>query len=177
METVPRSWASRLIRNPVAIIGAIGSVFVMLANAEPAMNGATHIWHRWTQPPPRLETTWQGTWKSRDGFNYALAMQLEVAESGDADGEISWELVATPPGSFLEPRVGATGIEYVRGHYDRSLGLATLSGYKVSDPTLLALDSYKFQIKSDKISFVGMSKHRGGWEAAADGTVIVTEKD
>src|SRR6185369_16735405 len=95
METVPRSWASRLIRNPVAIIGAIGSVFVMLANAEPAMNGATHIWHRWTQPPPRLETTWQGTWKSRDGFNYALAMQLEVAESGDADGEISWELVAT----------------------------------------------------------------------------------
>jgi hypothetical protein len=177
METVPRSWASRLIRNPIAIIGAIGSIFVVLANAEPAMDGATHIWQRWTQPPARLETTWQGSWKSRDGFNYALAMQLQVADSGAADGQITWELVATPPGSFLQPRVGAIGIEYVRGRYDRSRGIATITGYKVSDPTLLALDSYKFQIKPDKISFVGMSKHRGGWEAAADGTVIVTEMD
>ncbi len=100
METVPRSWASRLIRNPIAIIGAIGSIFVVLANAEPAMDGATHIWHRWTQPPARLETTWQGSWKSRDGFNYALAMQLQVTDSGAADGQITWELVATPPGSF-----------------------------------------------------------------------------
>ncbi len=52
----------------------------------------------------------------------------------------------------------------------------TIKGYKVSDPTLLALDSYKFQIKSDQISFVGMSQHRGEWEAQAGGTVIVTEK-
>ncbi len=177
METGQSSWTSRLIRNPFAIIGAIGSVFVVLANAEPAVNGATDLWHRWTQAPARLETTWQGTWKSRDGFNYALAMQLNVADSGAADGQISWELVATPPGNFLAPRIGSTGIEYVRGQFDRVKGLATLDGYKVSDPTLLALDSYKFQIKPDKISFVGMTKHRGEWEAEAGGTVIVTEKE
>ena len=177
METGQSSWTSRLIRNPFAIIGAIGSVFVVLANAEPAVNGATDLWHRWTQPPTRLETTWQGTWKSRDGFNFGLAMQLNVAENGTADGEISWQLVEAPPGNFLVPRVGDSAIEYVHGQYDRAHGLATLDGYKVSDPTLLALDSYRFQIKPDKISFIGMSKHRGEWEAQAGGTVIVTENE
>lgn len=176
MTDAPKSWTAKIIRNPVAILGVIGSIFVVLANAGPALDGATNLWHRWTAPPTHLESTWQGDWKSRDGFHYGFAMQLDVAESGDAKGEISWELKATPPDSHLAPRIGDIGIEYVAGHFDRSKGLATLSGTKVSDPTLLALDAYKFQIKPDQISFVGMTKHRGSWEAQAGGTVIVTER-
>lgn len=176
MDAEPRRWLSRLLRNPVAIIGAIGSLFVVLANAEGALNGVNRLWHRWTAPPVALESTWQGDWKSRDGYHYAFAMQLDADDAGRANGTISWQLKATPAGSHLTKRVGATGMEYVEGRFDREAGVATISGYKVSDETLLALDSYKFQIKSDKMSFVGMSKHRGEWEAQATGTVIVTQK-
>lgn len=170
-----RSLLSRLIRNPVAIIGAIGSALVVLANAGPAIDGATNLWQRATQAPAQLETTWQGDWKSRDGYHYAFAMQLAVADNDEATGEINWQLVATPPNSHLAHRVGDSAVEYVSGRYDRAKRLATLSGYKVSDPGLLALDTYRFQIKSDNISFIGMTKHRGQWEAEAGGTVIVTE--
>ena len=176
MAAETRSWVSRLIRNPVAIIGAVGSLFVVFANAEGAIDGAGRVWHRWTAPPSPLESTWQGDWKSRDGFHYAFAMQLDAAETGQAEGRISWELKATPPKSHLAGRIGATGIEYVSGQFNRRKGLVTIKGYEVSDPSLLALDSYKFQIKPDQISFIGMSLHRGEWEAQAGGTVIVTEK-
>ncbi len=170
-----RSLFSRLIRNPVAIIGAIGSALVVLANAGPAIDGATNLWQRATQAPAQLETTWQGDWKSRDGYHYVFAMQLSVADNDEATGEINWQLVATPPNSHLAHRIGDSGVEYVSGRFDRAKRLATLSGYKVSDPGLLALDTYRFQIKSDNISFIGMTKHRGQWEAEAGGTVIVTE--
>ena len=171
-----KSWLSRLIRNPIAIIGAIGSILVVLANADPAVNGATALWHRLTAPPTDLESTWQGTWKSREGFTFDFAMQLSVADSGAADGQISWKLIAAPPGSPLEKRVGGTGIEYVRGRFDQARGVAVLDGYKVSDPALIGTDSYKFQIKPDKITFLGMTKSHGEWTAEANGTVIVTEK-
>ncbi len=176
MEADQRNWVSRIIRNPVAVLGAIGSILVVLANAEHAIDGTTKLWHRWTLTPAHLESTWQGNWKSRNGFHFGFAMQLDTTENGDANGQISWELLATPPNSHLASRVGNIGVEFVRGHYDRVQGLAILSGYEVSDPTLLALDSYKFQLRPDKISFVGMSKHRGEWEAQASGSVIVTQK-
>ncbi|MGQ0457529.1 MAG: hypothetical protein ACT4OU_10755 [Hyphomicrobium sp.] len=175
METGEKSWASRLLRNPIAIIGAIGSVLVVLANANPAIDGVSNLWGRWAEPPPPLETTWQGTWTSRDGYRYDFAMQLNVADSGVADGQIRWDLVATPAKSHIADRVGHSATEFVSGTFDRVKGLADVDGYKVSDPTLIALDSYKFQLKPDRISFVGMTKHRGEWEAQAGGTVIVTE--
>jgi hypothetical protein len=103
-------------------------------------------------------------------------MQLDVRDDGAADGQISWQLLATPPDSFLAPRTGDSAIEYVSGTYDRAKRVAVIAGNTVSDPTLLALDTYKFQIKPDNVTFVGMSKHRGQWEAEAGGTVIVTEK-
>ncbi len=171
-----KSFLSRLIRNPIAIIGAIGSALVVLANAEPAVNSATALWHRMTATPTNLESTWQGTWKSREGFSFDFAMQLNVADTGAADGQISWKLMVAPPDSPLTKRIGDTGIEYVRGTYDRAHSLAVLDGYEVSDPTLIGTDIYKFQIKSDKISFVGMTKSHGEWTAEANGTVIVTEK-
>lgn len=177
MADAPKSWAARLFKNPVAIIGVIGSLFVVFANAEGAINGINHLWHRWISPPARVESTWQGDWTSRDGYRYGFAMRLDAGDSGEAQGQISWELKATPKNSHLSQRIGAVGVEYVRGHFDRENGLATIAGYDVSDPTLLALDSYKFQIKPDKVSFVGMSQHRGEWEAQAGGSVIVTETD
>ena len=170
-----RSWVQRLVRNPVAIIGALGSLFVVLANANAAIDGAQSLWRRWTTSPTDIVTTWQGEWKSRQGFHFGFAMELRAAPDGTADGEISWQLLAAPVGNPLETRIGATGIEYVKGHFDRAAGIATIDGYRVSDPTLLGMDSYRFQIKSDKSSFIGMTKNYGRWEAQTFGTVIVTE--
>ena len=176
MPTEQQSWTARFFKSPVAILGAVGSLFVVIANAGPALDGATNLWQRWTQKPAQLESTWQGSWKSRDGYTYDFAMQLDVHDDTVADGQISWQLIATPPDSHLTARVGDSATEFVSGAYDRAQGLATVAGYKVSDPTLIALDSYRFQLKPDHVSFVGMSKHRGEWEAEAGGTVIVTEK-
>jgi hypothetical protein len=172
-----RSWLARLVRNPVAIIGAVGSIFVVLANANGAIDGAESLWHRWTAQPTVLVTTWQGEWKSREGFRFGLAMELRVAPGGVADGEMSWQLLSAPAGHVLENRIGATGVEYVRGHFDRTTGIALIDGYRVSDPTLLGTDHYRFQIRPDKSTFIGMSKNYGRWEAQASGTVIVTETD
>ncbi len=178
MEGIPtasRNWLGRLIRNPVAIIGAVGSTFVVLANANGAIDGARTLWHRWTAPPTALITTWQGEWKSREGFRFGLAMELRVAPGGAADGEMSWQLLEAPTGNPLSSRLGATGIEYVNGTFDRAEGIALIDGYKVSDPTLLGTDRYRFQIRPDKNTFIGMSKNYGRWEAQASGTVIVTD--
>jgi hypothetical protein len=173
---VSRSWLARLVRNPIAIIGAVGSVFVVLANAEGALNGVNALWRRWATPTAGFDTTWQGDWKSRNGFHFGFAMQLNVDPDGAAGGEISWQLLKTPDGNPLAKRTGATGVEYVSGRFDAASGIATLDGYRVSDPTLLGIDSYKFQIKPDRHTFIGMSKHYGEWEAQATGTVIVTER-
>ena len=172
----------RALKSPVAIVGLIGSVLVVLANAAPAIDGAQTLWQRWTGPQTGLETTWQGTWKSRKGYNYAFAMQLDVREDETAEGQISWELVATPPNSHLANRVGDTAIEYVSGRFDRANNVAIVAGYDISDATLIAKDTYKFQIKLDKVSFFGMTKndgdtkHLGDWAAEAQGSVIVTAK-
>ena len=166
----------RALKSPVAIMGLIGSVLVVLANTAPAIDGAKNLWHRWAHQQAGLETNWQGTWKSRDGYNYAFAMQLDVREDDTAEGRIRWELVATPPNSHLANRIGDSATEYVLGRFDKVNNIATVAGYEVSDPTLIALDSYKFQIKNDKVSFIAMTKHRGEWEAEAQGSVIVTAK-
>lgn len=166
----------RARKSPVAIIGLIGSILVVLANAAPAVDGAQDLWRRWTRQQAQLESTWQGNWKSRSGYTYVFAMQLGVQDDETAAGQIRWELVATPPNSHLADRIGDSATEYVSGRFDKSDNVATLDGYDVTDPTLIALDSYKFQIKNDKVSFVGMSKHHGEWEAEAQGSVIVTAK-
>ena len=126
-------------------------------------------------PPTRLETIWQGDWGSREGFRYSFSAQLYVATDDDVEGKINWQLTATP-GEHLSDRVGSTAAEYVRGSYDRKTKLMTVAGYEVSDPTLIATDTYRLQIKPDGISFVGMTLHyTGEWSAQTTGTVIVSE--
>jgi hypothetical protein len=176
MSSSVKETVLRALKSPIAIIGLVGSVLVVLANAAPAIDGAKVLWQRWTVPESGLETNWQGTWKSRSGYTYAFAMKLDVAEDQTAQGWISWELLATPPGSHLASRVGHTAIEYVSGRFDKANNVATVDGYEVSDPTLIARDTYKFQIKSDKISFVAMTKNHGDWAAQAQGSVIITGK-
>ena len=172
LKTVVRKARVRL----VALLAIVVPIVVVLANGEQAFDAARGLWLRWTNASPVLETIWQGTWKSKGGFTFEFAMQLEVRGDNSAVGQIKWQLVGAPAQSPLALRIGATGTEFVSGRYDRTQGIASVAGHRVTDPTLLALDTYRFQIRSDKVSFVGMTRYRGDWEAEAGGTVIVAEK-
>jgi hypothetical protein len=166
-------WAP--VRLTIGAVGAIGAVVALLANADPAIDGAKRLWARFTVSPVPLETVWQGDWSSRDGFHFSFAAKIDVAADDQAVGQITWQLTRTPPGSFLEPRIGSVAVEYVSGQYDREKKQMLVTGYDVSDPTLLARDTYRLQIKSDNLSFIGMTKHHGEWEAQTTGSVIVSE--
>ena len=162
--------------HPVAaalILGAI--VLGGLANAGRAIEELGALWASWTSTPPRLESTWQGTWQTRRGYKFSFVMKLDVLEDGTADGSIRWHLLETPPDSHLADRIDSEGTEFVSGRYDRQSGVALLDGYQVDDPTLLALDSYQFRIEGAE--FVGMTRDNdGSWAAEAGGRVIVTER-
>jgi len=172
-EAKIRFWGP--IRLTIAAVGAVGSVLALLANADPAIEGAKRIWARWTTEPVALETTWQGDWASRSGFRFAFAMQIAVAPDDQAEGTISWQLIQTPPDSFLADRIGSTATEYVRGSFDRDKKLMLVTGYDVSDTTLIETDAYKLQIEPDDRSFVGMTEDHGEWTAQTTGRVIITE--
>jgi hypothetical protein len=171
------SKAVRKLRTNPFVVGIIvvGTLLIALANTGRSLSELRQLWTGWTQQYPALETTWHGSWMGRDGHKFLFAMQLEVAANDAAEGYISWQLVSTPAGSHLAHRVGAVANEFVKGRFDRRENIAIVEGYDVSDPTLLALDSYKLQIRPDK-TFVGMTKHRGDWEAQASGNVIVVAK-
>jgi hypothetical protein len=175
-ELPSRSVIGKARNRVVAVLAVVVPIVVILANGERAFDEASAVWLRWTKAAPVLETIWQGSWKSKGGFTFDFAMQLDVAGDDSATGQIKWQLVGAPAESPLTPRIGSKGTEYVSGRYDRINGIASIAGYAVSDPTLLALDTYRFQMRSDKVSFVGMTRYRGDWEAEASGTVIVTEK-
>jgi hypothetical protein len=175
-ELLPKTTMGKARTRLVALLAVIVPLIVLLANGERAFDEARALWLRWTNASPVLETVWQGTWKSKGGYTFDFAMQLEVRGNNSASGQIKWQLVGTPANSALAPRTGERATEFVSGRYDRLNGIASIAGYAVSDPTLLALDTYRFQIRPDKVSFVGMTRYRGDWEAEASGTVIVTEK-
>jgi hypothetical protein len=164
------------IRITIATIGAVGSLVALIANADPAIEGAKRLWTRWTTEPAALDTTWQGEWTSREGFLFTFAMQIAVTPDDEADGSISWQLNRAPPGNPLAERVGSTAIEYVRGSFDRGKKLMQVTGYEVSDPTLIETDAYKLQIEPDDRSFVGMTKNHGEWTAQTTGKVIIAEE-
>jgi hypothetical protein len=160
----------------IAVIGLVGSLLALLANAD-AVLGA---WTRWTTKPTALETTWQGEWASPRGTRFTYAMEIAVTPEDQAEGVIRWQLAGTPPGYFLENRIGDTADEFVRGTFDREKRLMLVEGYAVSDPTLLVTDAYRLAVDKDGISFIGMTKDDGGnegdrWRAQTTGTVIISE--
>lgn len=160
----------------MTLLAVLVPVVVLLANADRAYEESQKLWLRWTNTTPTLETIWQGTWKSRGGYTFSFAMRLDVHSDDSATGEINWQLIDTPLNSHLANRVGHKATEFVAGRYNRAQGIASIAGHKVSDPALLALDTYRFQLRPDKVTFVGMTRYRGDWEAEASGTVIVAEK-
>jgi hypothetical protein len=125
-----------------------------------------------TTPSPSLKTRWEGAWESDQGYRFSFVMHLDITGEDTADGYILWRLLGTPPGSFLAGRVNEPGTEFVRGSIDRSVGVLSVAGYRTDNPTLLALDQYRFFISADNRTFRGISKTlEGTWHTAINGTI------
>lgn len=129
------------------------------------------------KPKLALETKWEGTWQSARGSRFSFVMHLNIASNDTANGYILWRLLQVPPDSPLAARLNEPGTEFVRGSINRETGEVVLAGYKVDNPTLLALDRYRFFISSDGRNFRGLSQDTdGSWQTAINGIFSIVKK-
>lgn len=97
--------------------------------------------------PEGVEKRWRGGWASGDGWSFGYV--LHVTRRGDVlSGFFDWELRETPLSS-MRGRVGDHAREYVRGHVDLASCTVRLTGYRLSDATLIGQDQYALTIAPD----------------------------
>jgi hypothetical protein len=158
---------------------------VLLSRQEPSRNDAAkpsadRVASKELPPSAHklpLETKWEGIWQSARGSRFSFVMHLNIASDDTANGYILWRLLQVPPDSPLADRVNEPGTEFVRGSINRETGEVALAGYKVDNPTLLALDRYQFFISSDGRNFRGLSQDTdGSWQTAINGVFSIVKK-
>lgn len=111
---------------------------------------------------PSPAGTWQGTWDSPNGSVYTAVMQLTVTADGSADGSIAWTLKDTRRPD-LQPKIGATGTEYVHGTYDARCHVLAFAGYKLDDPKqVLGMDHYQLILAPNGAALSGVTGNDEG---------------
>jgi len=175
MPDLVKATLTRAKAHPVvAVVVVLATILVGLANAGTAIETVSTLWKKWTRPAPVLDTTWQGAWEEPDGHAFSFVMRLTILSNDTATGQIRWRLLQTPPSSIVKDRVNAEAIEFVSGTYNRDAHVVEVRGDRVSDPTLIGVDVYKFQILNDNVSFEAFTRASGDrWDGAARGRVIV----
>jgi hypothetical protein len=122
--------------------------------------------------PPRevaLAPRWRGTWRDAAGHRYAFDLSLRREAGGRVEGYFDWELLEAPAGSPQALRVHQTGRELVRGTYDARARRLELSGYRVSNPILLATDRYRVVLDEGGAVFRGNSLGAGdAWSSTLE---------
>ena len=106
--------------------------------------------------------TWQGTWDSPSGSVYTAVMQLTVTPDGSIDGSIAWTLKDTRRPD-LQPKIGATGTEYVHGTYDARCRVLAFAGYRLDDPRqVLGMDHYQLILAPNGAGLGGVTGNDEG---------------
>lgn len=107
---------------------------------------------------------WQGAWTSPDRYLFQAEMTLTVANNGSVDGSIKWTLLRSPRGSE-QSKIGLTAMEHVKGTYDSSAKLVTMTGYRKDDPyTIIGVDVYRLLLADRGNAIVGVTSANGTWE-------------
>ena len=175
MPNLVKTTLSRAKTHPLILaIVVLTTILTGLASTGTAIETVSTLWSKWTHPAPALDTTWQGVWERPDGHAFTFVMRLTILSNDTAKGQIRWRLLRTPPDSIVKDRVNDEAIEFVSGTYNRDAHVVEVQGNRVSDPTLIIVDDYKFQILNDNVSFEAITRASGDrWDAAARGRVIV----
>ena len=129
--------------------------------AEEGIGGEAPVVEEDREEEPAVSGRWRGEWRDRDGFVFALDMELSAEDERRIEGQIEWTLEASP--RLLERRkVGERAIEYVRGSFDRESGSLSLEGYRQDDPrNVIGLDVYRLDLSGDVLS--GKTRNHGPW--------------
>lgn len=119
-----------------------------------------------------LPSCWRGDWVGADGHRFKFLFFLQTEETG-CMGVFRWTLTYAPPRSQVAGKEGQSGLEYVRGSYNRTAHVVNLSGYHLSNQGLLALDQYRLDVSADTKSFSGRTRGHGKfWASVISGTAL-----
>ncbi|HTF56116.1 MAG TPA: WD40 repeat domain-containing protein [Planctomycetota bacterium] len=116
------------------------------------------------------ESRWEGRWSNAEGFVYDFVLDLKV-DAGKVAGKFTWTLKTCPDTrDDLKGRVGASGTEELTGTWDSATRTVELKGEKVSDETLLAMDSYRIKVADSGDAIEGATRgNNGKWECKISG--------
>lgn len=114
-----------------------------------------------------LSSTWTGRWVG-GGFVFKARLFLRVSRDDQAEGHIVWTVVSAPQHSTeYRKKIGFKGTEHIRGHYDPATNLLSIKGVRKDDPdNVIGLDTYRLVLTRDHDMLVGVSSHRGKWDAS-----------
>ena len=118
---------------------------------------------------PTPAGSWSGTWDSPDGSVYTATVRLTVAPDGSVDGAISW-MLKDARRADLQPKIGLSGTEYVRGTYDARCRVLAFAGYKLDDPNkILGMDQYQLLLAPNGGGLAGVTANDQGQGATWTG--------
>jgi len=105
-----------------------------------------------------LRKEWSGVWSEPDS-RYDARLTLRSSVDGAVDGRIQWTLRSAKRDDY-QPKIGQSGVEFVRGSFDPKKRELVLEGYRRDDPNrILGLDRYVFTFQDAKL--VGTSWNKG----------------
>jgi hypothetical protein len=116
-----------------------------------------------------LQRVWRGRWRGGEA-EYDATVQLTLRADGAVDGRIQWVLVRAPSArSDLEAKIGAQGVEHVRGTFDAMSRMLALEGYRKEDPrSVIGLDHYRLILSEDLSTLKGSTRSHGTWAASLE---------
>jgi len=134
-----------------------------------------------TSPAPQSETTiepaatynasgrWKGNWSTASGTLFDFELSLAEGSNNSLDGQVKWTMRRTARSDKAD-KVGFSAIEFVRGNYDPSTGVVSLTGYNKDDPNgvLVMLDVYRLKVSKDGRSLTGQARNGGKWNGNVD---------
>jgi len=107
-----------------------------------------------------LRKPWSGVWSDPES-RYDARLTLRSGGDGAVDGRIQWTLRHAKRDDD-QPKIGQSGVEFVRGSFDPKKRELVLEGYRRDDPNrILGLDRYVFSFQGDEPKLVGTSWNKG----------------
>jgi hypothetical protein len=145
--------------------GNMAATSIPLATARPRFDREVRFWRNCllTTALEALEQTWHGRWQGAPGEVFTAKVALEVSDN-QLTGHIEWTLAESQREEY-RPKIGRSGIEYVKGTFDPETRVVRVEGYQKHDPeSILGLDKYELILAPNSRSMGGITWDHGTWK-------------